>query len=63
VNVGWLTFDDPIEVVPVGDVVDHTIGLQGEKCWCAPVIDEEGVLIHNSFDQRELFERGERKLS
>jgi site-specific recombinase XerD len=42
----------------VGDLRCHSI----DECWCNP-IDDEGVVAHNSMDQREQFERGERKPS
>jgi hypothetical protein len=29
-------------------------------CWCEPMVDE-GVIVHNAMDRRELYERGDRK--
>jgi len=45
-------------VYPINDLRQHTL----VNCWCRPV-DDEGVLRHNSLDQRELYETGERKPS
>jgi len=60
---GWLgtTTDDgtPV-VVPIDDLRPHEIA--SSWCWCRP-FEDEGVIVHNSMDQRELFERGERKAS
>lgn len=52
---GWISFADPAEVVPIDDLKTHF----GEACWCEP-FERDGVLIHNSADQREAFENGER---
>ena len=41
-------------VWPVGDLREHAISMD---CWCRPV-DDEGVIVHNSMDGREQFERG-----
>ena len=41
-------------VWPVGDLREHSIALD---CWCHP-IDDDGVIVHNSMDGREQFERG-----
>ena len=32
------------------------------NCCCRPS-EDDGVIVHNSLDLRELYERGERKLS
>ncbi len=45
-----------IHVLPINDLKDHE---ESEKCWCKPVVDE-GVCVHNSMDQRELYEQGKR---
>lgn len=50
---GWLVARQ--HVVPVNDTHEHDLTL---NCWCKPKVDD-GVVIHNSFDGRELFERGE----
>lgn len=46
-------------VVPVDDMREHE---PGTGCWCEPTLDD-GVIIHNSMDNREAYERGERKPS
>jgi hypothetical protein len=55
----WMTIpiDDVVHVVPVGE--NHTLDC---VCWCG-VHDDDGVLIHNSADNREAFENGTRKPS
>ena len=75
---GWhcieCSFDDraPVRhIVPVNDLKDHDLGILEHSvtkeymphCWCDPVKDEEGLIIHNSMDGRESFETDERKLS
>jgi hypothetical protein len=45
-------------VYPVNDFRDHSV----VRCWCRP-IDDDGVVVHNSLDGREFFERGERQKS
>lgn len=55
----WIAFTDPLEVLPRGDLREHTFG---RKCWCKP-FEEDGVIVHNSMDGRERFERQERKAS
>ncbi len=47
-------------VVPIGDLKWHQA--DSKKCWCKPTADD-GLIIHNSMDGRELYERGERKPS
>lgn len=48
-------------IVPVDDLREHVLM---SSCWCSPNIDPEDFLaIHNSADEREKFERGERKTS
>lgn len=54
-NTGW-----QIHVIPVGDTYPHTAG---EECWCDPTCEDDGLVIHRADDQRESFERGERKPS
>jgi len=46
------------QVYPINDLRKHSL----RDCWCRP-IDDEGVTVHNSLDGREVYERGERKLS
>jgi hypothetical protein len=45
-------------VFPVEDLREHSV----MGCWCSPV-DDDGVIVHNSLDRRELYERGERQMS
>ena len=45
-------------IVPVDDLRQH----KGKNCWCNPDYDD-GLVIHNSLDQRELYEEGVRKPS
>ena len=46
-------------VVPLNDLREHT---EDATCWCNPRVDEELNLdTHNSADNREAFETGERK--
>jgi hypothetical protein len=51
-----------IHVLPVGDLKPHDLS---DRCWCSPERDEnyDNVVIHNSADGREAFERGERQVS
>lgn len=49
--------EDFYHVYPVNDLRDHSVN--GKHCWCRPKIDGF-VVIHNSMDQRELYEAGER---
>lgn len=48
-------------VVPKSEVNDH----HPQDCRCQPLPDDdyETVIIHNAFDGREKFERGERRAS
>lgn len=43
------------EVMPQNDLREHC---PGKECWCHPCIDD-GVIVHNSMDQREKYERGD----
>jgi hypothetical protein len=52
---GWI-----VHVIPFNDAHEHEGSL---GCWCHPVTDEDGIVIHNSADNREAFESGERKVS
>lgn len=53
-----------LHATPEADTYDHPLMLE---CWCHPVLDitDDGhaVVMHNSADGREAFERGERKFS
>lgn len=46
-----------IHVTPLGDLRDHQ---ENAECWCRPRRDDDepSVIIHNSMDQREEYERG-----
>lgn len=60
-NSGWQVRQDcdgVPHVVPVEDLAEHL----PVDCWCHPK-HEDGVVIHAAFDEREKFERGERKTS
>ena len=46
-------------VVPDNDLKEHDVA---GACWCAPV-EHNGVIVHNSMDRREFYERGERMRS
>lgn len=43
-------------VEPIEDLRPH---FSSPLCWCRPY-DDDGVWVHNSMDNREAFERGER---
>ncbi len=52
-----------VHVYPVDDSREHQV--DGDACWCEPSYEYEmgwldHVLIHNSADGREAFERGDR---
>jgi hypothetical protein len=48
-------------IVPTDDLYEHILM---PSCWCEPRIDPKDFLaIHNSADEREKFENGERKPS
>jgi len=55
-KAGWLVKGD--QVYPIGDLREH----MPVDCWCRPS-EIDGVIVHNSLDLRELYERGERKFS
>lgn len=40
-------------VIPINDLRIHH---QSKECWCHPVIDEGGIVVHNAADGRELLE-------
>ena len=48
--------DRPGEVWPMDDLREHDIG-GATTCWCRPRLDGD-VLVHNSMDRREEYERG-----
>lgn len=48
-----------VHVVPCNDLRAHVE--VGVACWCHPTVEvEDGVVVHNALDQRELVETGER---
>ena len=49
---------DGNHVYPVDDLREHAV----TDCWCGP-LDDDDIVIHNSLDGREIYERGERKMS
>jgi len=49
-------------VVPIGDLREHSTD-SDKACWCHPIETEDGVIVHNSMDGRELYETGERRPS
>jgi len=57
-QVQW-DYYDRRHVVPLDDLGEHTLALY---CRCFPR-EDDGIIVHNSFDGRELIERGERKAS
>jgi hypothetical protein len=58
---GWTIIETEnygVHIMPVDEMDMHDF----ENCRCEPR-EDEGVIIHASFDGRELYERGERKPS
>lgn len=54
----------PTHVYPTDDLREHNT--ETDICWCDPEIEyvEGGtIIIHAALDEREKFERGERKPS
>lgn len=50
--------DWPIHIMPVDDFREHEIDV---NCWCKPKFkDDNTLIVHNSLDERESYERGER---
>lgn len=52
----WLAQETggPPHVTPIADLREHVLD---ELCWCRPFI-EDGIVVHNSMDRREEYERG-----
>ncbi len=48
-----------VHVIPIDDLREH----DPSDCWCDPIVNEDGVVVHNALDRRELYERGELKPS
>ena len=62
-NNKWQVRQDSHErlhVVPIDDLREHE---PHAECWCSPVQEEAGYIVHFALDERDKFERGERKLS
>lgn len=57
---GWMLISDPYEAMPIDDLFTHNVGLD---CWCVPEENDDGTIVHNAADQRELFATGKRKPS
>jgi hypothetical protein len=57
-QVQW-DYYDRRRVVPLDDLGKHTLALY---CKCKPH-EDDGIIVHSSFDGRELVECGERKSS
>lgn len=51
-----------MHVYPVDDLREHIID-PVVGCWCHPVVNEDGIVVHNSMDRRELYETGELRLN
>jgi len=61
--IGWrnVPIGQRFHLIPLEDLREHEATMQ---CWCVPEEDnDDPIVIHNSADGRELFERGERKPS
>lgn len=66
-ETGWGVFSNyPASgykhVIPLEDIKPHE---RTVRCWCRPTRDEEdrNCVVHHAMDQREKYERGERKIS
>lgn len=44
-----------VHVYPVNDIEDHETEVNDIVCKCGPVL-EDGVIIHNAFDGRDIIE-------
>ena len=44
-----------MHVVPVNDLREH---ITNGECWCNPEVNDDGVVVHHSLDQRETYEEG-----
>lgn len=50
---------DMVHVYPVDDLYEHAV--ETRLCWCQPRYDEEdNIVLHNAFDEREAYETGTR---
>ncbi len=50
------TIKGVVHICPIQDIRQHF----SEDCWCEAAV-EEGLIIHNSADQREAYEQRLRK--
>lgn len=44
---------DMVHVVPLADQKSHDLSAD---CWCKPDVDDDGVVVHNALDRREMYE-------
>lgn len=54
------TYGSVYHAFPAGDRSAHVLS---EDCPCRPVLDANGVFLHRSYDQRELFDTKRRSPS
>lgn len=63
-GLDWAVFEEDngeTHVIPLNDTKEHDHCIH---CACSPFIDEEeNEIIHNSYDGREAFEEGFRRVS
>lgn len=52
--------DGDFHIIPENDDRSHTCN---KNCWCEPREQEDRKWIHNSFDRREDYEEGYRKVN
>lgn len=48
----YVADDGAKHVTPINDLREHELL---EACWCQP-FDDDGIIVHNSLDKREIFE-------
>jgi len=51
---------DCVHIYPLEDLREHDLEIH---CWCIPRMDDGGIILHNSMDQREKYETGELKVN
>ena len=42
-------------IYPKGDLKEHDTD-DSPTCWCRPETNENGLVVHNSLDRREIYE-------
>lgn len=47
--------DDDVHVIPLNDYREH---IADRNCWCGPLVEEDGVVIHHAMDCQEQYEQG-----